>query len=409
MRGSESDTSGESDLDFLPRQLKRKRHSSHKSDDWPIKTRSKNRSATDERTSILDGNCIPASKSAVPSKGHPEYEQTPRLGSPTQVEVNIMSDRLEGQAVAGEGIEPQQPFMPTQSQINEPRQCPPMVNQEPLSPLTGQPTEKPTGAEESSKVQFHGINHTEVPLSSKDHHSEDSPLFAAQATAKVASPPFRSHGQDAHADAEAEVASEATSKDVDQRDEGSSVLVEAGRTFNDGKEDSPTGRQSPGYRNFQSTVNRSPEEPAPQPESAEGASNTDVSDQKPAPQPSVANIQVCYTIIKSRQPRLNTHLWVDGGLSNRTVLNIFEDISKLIGRPTIEQMNFKLSSFSADHEAFVRQGDQRAFSAMRERFKRQIRLDLENGNSDFDIYLEPDPGKIVSDFRGQQQIRDFDI
>ena len=60
------------------------------------------------------------------------------------------------------------------------------------------------------------------------------------------------------------------------------------------------------------------------------------------------NIQMRYSIIKSRTPLLSKRYWENGALQNKTVDILFAEISNLIGRPSIERMSFQLRASQSE-------------------------------------------------------------
>jgi len=105
-----------------------------------------------------------------------------------------------------------------------------------------------------------------------------------------------------------------------------------------------------------------------------------------------AKPHVRYTIIKSRIPRLSKQRWHEGALVGKTVASLFDEIAELTRRPSIDRMNFKLTTSQSDSEYLIRRGEEDILEEMRNEFMQDMKADMINtGNTDFGIWLEPDP------------------
>ena len=112
------------------------------------------------------------------------------------------------------------------------------------------------------------------------------------------------------------------------------------------------------------------------------------------PQPQITNIaiDIRYSIIASRNPRLVKRNWPIQSLSGKTVRNLFEEVSKFTSKPDIQRIVFTLNLSQADSEYTIQRDDHRTFEAMKDDFADDIMADWrENGITKFSIWLEPDP------------------
>ena len=112
------------------------------------------------------------------------------------------------------------------------------------------------------------------------------------------------------------------------------------------------------------------------------------------PQPQITDIAVDirYSIIASRVPRLVKRNWPIRSLSGKTVRTLFEEVSKFTSKRDIQRIVFTLNLSQADSEYTVQKDDQRTFEAMKDDFADDIMADWkENRITKFSIWLEPDP------------------
>ena len=112
----------------------------------------------------------------------------------------------------------------------------------------------------------------------------------------------------------------------------------------------------------------------------------------PPPQITDIAIDIRYSIIASRFPRLVKRNWPIRSLSGKTVRNLFEEVAKFTSKPNIQRIVFTLNLSQADSEYTIKKDDQRTFEAMKDDFADDIMADWrENGVTKFSIWLEPDP------------------
>ena len=112
----------------------------------------------------------------------------------------------------------------------------------------------------------------------------------------------------------------------------------------------------------------------------------------PRPQITDIAIDIRYSIIASRIPRLVKRNWPIQSLSGKTVGNLFEEVSKFTSKPDIQRIVFTLNLSQADSEYTIQKDDHRTFEAMKDDFADDITADWrENGIIKFSIWLEPDP------------------
>ena len=112
----------------------------------------------------------------------------------------------------------------------------------------------------------------------------------------------------------------------------------------------------------------------------------------PRPQITDIAIDIRYSIIASRIPRLVKRNWPIQSLSGKTVGNLFEEVSKFTSKPDIQRIVFTLNLLQADSEYTIQKDDHRTFDAMKDDFADDIMADWrENGITKFSIWLEPDP------------------
>ena len=112
----------------------------------------------------------------------------------------------------------------------------------------------------------------------------------------------------------------------------------------------------------------------------------------PPPQITDIAIEIRYSIIASRIPRLVKRHWRIRSLSGKTVRNLFEEVSNITSKPDIQRIDFRLNLSQADSEYTIRKDDHHTFEAMKDEFADDIMTDWkENGITKFIIWLEPDP------------------
>lgn len=106
-----------------------------------------------------------------------------------------------------------------------------------------------------------------------------------------------------------------------------------------------------------------------------------------------SKVQVRYTIIISRAPRLVRRRWPIGSLSSKTVETVFEELSAFTFKKNIEQIDFTLETSQGEYTYPIQRGDAENFDEMTHDFSRDITHDIErNGKMNLKIWLEPDPG-----------------
>lgn len=114
--------------------------------------------------------------------------------------------------------------------------------------------------------------------------------------------------------------------------------------------------------------------------------------------PRRAAFELEHTIIISEKPRRRTAIWPDGLLHqvhNQTVESCFEQISKRISRPDIQEIHCQLVSslegrFVTEHSDTVHRDQQARFDGMRKIFKKRIAVARNQGDSSFKIMVTPD-------------------
>ena len=103
-------------------------------------------------------------------------------------------------------------------------------------------------------------------------------------------------------------------------------------------------------------------------------------------------IDIRYSIIASRVPRLVKRNWPIRSLSGKTVRTLFEEVSKFTSARDIQRIVFTLNLSRADSEYTIQKDDQRTLEVMKDDFADDIMADWrENGITKFSIWLEPDP------------------
>ena len=112
----------------------------------------------------------------------------------------------------------------------------------------------------------------------------------------------------------------------------------------------------------------------------------------PAPQKTDIAVEIRYSIIASRSPRLIKRHWPIQSLGGKTIETLFEEVSKFTSKPDIQRIVFKLNLSQADSEYIIQKKDDRTFEAMKDDFVDDIMADWKgNGTTKFSIWLEPDP------------------
>ena len=112
----------------------------------------------------------------------------------------------------------------------------------------------------------------------------------------------------------------------------------------------------------------------------------------PAPQKTDIAIEIRYSIIASRSPRLIKRHWPIQSLGGKTIETLFEEVSNFTSKPDIQRIVFKLNLSQADSEYIIQKKDDRTFEAMKDDFADDIMADWKgNGTTKFSIWLEPDP------------------
>lgn len=110
---------------------------------------------------------------------------------------------------------------------------------------------------------------------------------------------------------------------------------------------------------------------------------------RPAGKPAV---QVVYTVIISRVPRIQEVQWVKGSLVGLSLDALFDKITILTGRTNIQRISFLLKTSRKDLILFASRDDPQTFDNVRNRLTSEIKSDVkENFNTEFEINLEPDP------------------
>ena len=105
-------------------------------------------------------------------------------------------------------------------------------------------------------------------------------------------------------------------------------------------------------------------------------------------------IDIRYSIIASRIPRLVKRHWPIRSLSGKTVRNLFDEVSDFTSKSDIQRILFRLNLSQADSEYTIQKDDHRTFEAMKDDFADDIMADRkENGTIKFSIWLEPDPAE----------------
>ena len=123
-----------------------------------------------------------------------------------------------------------------------------------------------------------------------------------------------------------------------------------------------------------------------------GLATPELAQDDPPPHIRDIAIEIRYSIIASRSPRLVKRHWPIQSLSEKTVRTLFVEVSKFTSKPDIQRIVFKLNLSQADSEYTVQKDDQRTFEAMKDDFADDIMADWKgNGTTKFSIWLEPDP------------------
>lgn len=109
----------------------------------------------------------------------------------------------------------------------------------------------------------------------------------------------------------------------------------------------------------------------------------------------ISKIQVRYSIITSRIPRLVKHHWPIETLSSKSVQTVFDEVSRFTSKKNIQQIDFKLETDSqGESRCLVKRNDSHCYDGMMEDFSYEMINDINvSGNMTFRILLEPDPGK----------------
>ena len=117
-----------------------------------------------------------------------------------------------------------------------------------------------------------------------------------------------------------------------------------------------------------------------------------IAQEAPAPHTSAPGIEIRYSIIASRTPRLVKRNWAIQSLSGMTIHTLFEEVAKAASRANVLRVDFRLNLSQADSEYTIRRDDAKTFEAMKDEFADDVMNDWqENGNTKFSIWLEPDP------------------
>ena len=464
-RGSESGTPGESDVGFLPVNHKRKRALSLSSGDWHIKTRSAKRPSTDHRTRKPD-ECLP---SAITKKCLNGIRNTKKVVQPTllpkpkkitreaAIQPDVLLDHyrrsndpiLPIEETSGNTTKTVQPDQELPGQVR--RALSPSANSHQglrmasvLSDFQGTPRtfQRAFGSAPTEDRPHRANNdaprrnmHQSIAGSdgSSAHHQKRQQVERSDTSGQVegtAVSHVYQNQAEARDSAQPKQTILPTPNEGDEPRKGQSLLNEGSLGSGSGqsteevtnlKESSKTQTCETGFANTTRASNDRPVlEPSNSNPHKQAATDLEVP-QSPESnhsfpskeikaQPSVSNIQLRFNVIKARHPRLNKIMWVGGGLSHRTAAGLFDEISRIVGKPSIERIHFKLSTSQGDHEAIITCADESAFCAMRDGFKEEIGRDLdETGNVIFNFSLEPDPGDSMGTVSGQQRNYDFDI
>lgn len=108
-----------------------------------------------------------------------------------------------------------------------------------------------------------------------------------------------------------------------------------------------------------------------------------------APNPQV---QIQYFIITARTPRLAYTLWPEGTLRDKTIGQIFDEVTTHASHKRApRKIVFKLCTSQVEMEYPICRGDGNAFGDMRRAFNEGLKADRKKGITRFEIWLEPDP------------------
>ena len=119
-----------------------------------------------------------------------------------------------------------------------------------------------------------------------------------------------------------------------------------------------------------------------------------IAQEAPALHTSTPGIEIRYSIIASRAPRLVKRNWAIQSLSGMTIHTLFEEVAKAASKTNVLRIDFRLNLSQADSEYMIRRDDAKTFEAMKDDFADDVMNDWqENGNTKFSIWLEPDPVK----------------
>ena len=130
-----------------------------------------------------------------------------------------------------------------------------------------------------------------------------------------------------------------------------------------------------------------------------------IAQEAPAPHTSTPGIEIRYSIIASRTPRLVKRNWAIQSLSGMTIHTLFEEVAKAASKANVLRIDFRLNLSQADSEYTVRRDDAKTFEAMKDEFADDVMSDWqENGNTKFSIWLEPDPAEKGPEVRAAGSI-----
>ena len=102
-------------------------------------------------------------------------------------------------------------------------------------------------------------------------------------------------------------------------------------------------------------------------------------------------LQVRYWIVESRIPEYNLVKWLAGGLLNKSLDSLCNEIAIQIGRPVSRSITVNLKTSEGNVRSEILCDKPETFTELQEDFARVIKRHKKKGNTMFEITLEPDP------------------
>ena len=110
--------------------------------------------------------------------------------------------------------------------------------------------------------------------------------------------------------------------------------------------------------------------------------------QEPPKKPAV---KIRYWIIASRHPRATRIKWTDCSLTGQSIWSVFDQVSARTQKRDIQSIEFTLVTSGSDTRVSIKRDQEDFYEEMKKDFSQDIKHDVRTGNTNFEIWMEPDP------------------